>query len=61
MSKFNDDYDGYIAHIKNIPDKDTRKDVMTIIKWSMTKRTIIKIAEVGLFIIAGLGIIPNFF
>ena len=60
MSKFNDDYDGYIAHIKNIQDKDIRKDVVKIIKWSMIKRSIIKISEIAIISLSIAGVIPSF-
>ncbi len=60
MTAIKDDYDGYITHIKSQPNADIRKDTMTIIKWTMLKRSIIRIAEIAIIGLTTLGLIPSF-
>lgn len=60
MTAIKDDYDGYIAHIKSTPNNEIRKDVMTIVKYTMIKRTIIKIAGLLIIALSTVGLIPSF-
>ena len=60
MTAIKDDYEGYILHIKGIVNPDIRKDTMTIIKWTMVKRIIIRISEIAIIGLTTLGIIPSF-
>jgi len=60
LTAIKDDYDGYIAHIKSVPNNDVRKDVMTIIKWTMCKRTIIKLATTLIGALITIGLLPSF-
>lgn len=60
LTAIKDDYDGYLAHIKMEPDQAKRNDIKTVIRWVMIKRTIIKIAELIIVVLATTGIVSNF-
>lgn len=59
MTAIKDDYDGYLAHIKNIPNNEIRADTLKVIKWTMIKRTVIKIMEFSITLLITSGIITS--
>ena len=60
MTAIKDNYDGYILHIKDQSNDKIREDTMTIIKWTMLKRSFIRIAELLIIGLTAMGIVPSF-
>lgn len=60
MGNITDNYESYIEHIAKASDKEIRADIMIQIKRNMIKRSVIKVAEMIIFTMGILGIVPSF-
>jgi len=60
MTNMSDDYNMYIEQIKTTPTDNIRADIMIQIKRNMIKRTIIRVTELIVISLTGLGMLPSF-